>query len=177
MKKQRLIIVGSGGHGKVVLEAALLQNKYKIVGFADDTVKNKNNSKHEIIGTIKDLETGKIKADCFVVAIGNNNIRKKIFLKLIQKLDAAIIIHPSAVVSKTSELCKGTVILANSVISTNVSIGLNSVINSLCLVDHETVVGNHVHISQGTIIGSNVNLKDNYTSKLGERIKSFSIIK
>ena len=168
--KKTLLIVGSGGHGKVVHEAALLQNAVDILGFADD----RNTGKH-ILGTISDFETGKIKADCFIVAIGNNEARKNIYLRLTHYCEPAVIIHPSAVVSSAAGIGKGTVILANAVINAEAYVGENCIINSMSLVDHETQIGNHSHISQGTMVGSNVEIGDCFLSEIGERIKSFSI--
>ncbi|HEY4798284.1 MAG TPA: acetyltransferase [Bacteroidia bacterium] len=175
--RKNLVIIGSGGHGRAVLEAAILQNKYKVMGFVDDLAKESEKYGFKILGTTKDVLAGKVNADYFIIAIGNNKIRKNIFASLKQKLKPAIILHPSAVISPSSEIGNGTVVLANSVIGASVTIGENCIINSMCLIDHETNAGDHIHISQGTIIGSNVRIKNEFSSELGARIKSFSIIK
>ena len=167
--KKKLVIVGAGGHGKVVKEAALLQMEFDVIGFTDD-----RESGNEILGTLSDFLSGKINADYFVVAIGNNEARKNIFEKLSVNHEAAVILHPSAVISASAKIGRGTVVLANAVINAEAIIGENCIINSLSLIDHQSFIGNHSHIAQGAIVGSNVKVKDNCTTELGERIKSFS---
>jgi sugar O-acyltransferase (sialic acid O-acetyltransferase NeuD family) len=172
--KNTLVIIGAGGHGKVVLETALLQGDYQIAGFIDDAVRVDEINGFLRIGTIDELLNQKIKADCFIVAIGNNETRKNLFEKLKSFMKPAIIKHPSAVISVSASIGNGTVILANSVINAGTSIGENCIINSMCLIDHETEIGNHVHISQGTIVGSNVKICDSFSTTIGDKIDSFS---
>ena len=76
----KLMIIGAGGHGKVVANIAKL-NGYKEIYFLDDDVLKKYIGKYQIIGTTKDIDKYKEEYD-FFVAIGNNDIRKNISLKL-----------------------------------------------------------------------------------------------
>jgi len=174
--KNSLIIIGAGGHGKVVAEAA--KSTFNIAGIADDQLRAGTEIINGItvIATTKEIEKIKKLATHFIVAIGNNEIRKKIFDTLSPYLKAGTIIHPSAVISENSEIGSGSVVLANTVISSGARIGKNCIINSQSLVDHDTHVGDHSHISQGTIVGSNCNVSEIFTSELGQRIKSFSTI-
>ena len=174
--KNNLIIIGAGGHGKVVAEAAMTH--FNVIGFADD----KTPVGSEIINDIKvilsteEIEKIKKSATYFIVAMGNNEIRRNIFDTLSAQMKPAIVIHSSAIVSKNAAIGNGSVILANAVVNSGAQVGKNCIINSLSLVDHDTTIGNHSHISQGTIIGSNCIISEVFTSELGQRIKSFSTI-
>ncbi len=168
-----LIIVGAGGHGKVVLDAALRQKKYNIIGFADNgkEVGSRVFGNYTVICSQSAiLQMHNI--NYFIVAIGNNTIREKIFNELKDKLKPAIILHPNAVISDNSNILPGTVVLANAVINPNAHIGNNCIINAMALVDHDSTIGNNTHLSPGTIVGSHTNIPNNYTSELGEKIKS-----
>ena len=172
----RLIIIGAGGHGKVVAETVLLKSEYNLIGFVDESIEKGTLLFNNLscLGNIQDVLSGLIGADYFLVAIGNNSIRKKIYEQLAPILKSAIVIHPSAVVSSSAIINGGTVILANSVINAETIVSENCVINTLSLVDHNSFIGGHTHITQGTIIGSNVIVPEQHIFSLGDRIPSFS---
>ncbi len=174
--KQNLLIVGAGGHGKVILDAAIKQNHYTIVGFLDEqkSLGTVIEQDYTVLGGLEGIEDLFSAETCFVVAIGDNMIRKRIYDKLNKVLVAAVLIHPSAYVSASSEVGAGSVVLAGAVINSGSTIGENCIINSLALVDHETRVGSHSHISQGALIGSNLKLPEFFTARFGERVPSVS---
>ena len=176
--ENKIIIIGAGGHGKVVADAILKQNKYSIAGYADDNIPIGNilNNGYRVICKISEIDKMLTYANYFIVAIGNNNTRSSIYNSLKNKLKPAIIIHPSCILSSNIKLSDGCILLANAVISEDVEIGENCIINSLSLIDHETTINDHVHISQGSIVGSNCKIKSYHTSELGDKIKSYSIL-
>lgn len=176
--KPKIVIIGAGGHGKVVCDAILAQNKYELIGFVDTTLEI---GKH-VIGTFKIIETQKnissLKAiaEYYIVAIGNNEVRAKIADETRLFLKPATIIHPTAIIGSEVIINTGTVVLANSVINASSSIGENSIINIGNMIDHDCKIGNNVRLSIGTLVGSNSEIGDRYSSAIGEKINSFSKI-
>lgn len=176
--KERIVVIGAGGHGKVVADAIHAQSKYELIGFVDQTL----SVGQEIINGFKVIEKQehlhllKDRADVFIVAVGNNVIREKVYQKAIQVLRPAIILHPSVIIGSDVKVGNGTVVLAHTVISTSSVIGDNTIVNSGTVVDHDCIIGNHVHLSIGTMVGSNSKLADGHTTQIGDRIESFSII-
>lgn len=172
---KRLYIIGAGGHGKVVAEAGLAAG-YEIGGFFDNQKKSGEIilMNYKVVGSVAEAPTRIKVTDRFVVAIGNNEHRRKIYESISETAQAATIIHPSAIVSANAKVGNGSVVLANSVINAGSEIGDNTIINSMVLIDHDTVVGSHSHIAQGTIIGSNCKLPDTVTTEIGQAIKSFT---
>ena len=174
----RIIIIGAGGHGKVVYDAIISQGKYTVVGFVDATVAIDtvviNNSK--VIASQEAIQTLKDKADYFIVAIGNNEVRKKLFDIAKQFLKPAVIIHSSAVIGSDVKIGEGSVVLANAVINAFSDVGVNSIVNARVVIDHECKVGNNVHLAIGTMLGSNSEVGNNYKTPIGEKIQPFSKI-
>ena len=176
--KHRIIIIGAGGHGKAVFETILAQNKFEITGFADAsiTIGTIIIPGYKVIASLNNLDSLRTLADYFIVAIGNNKIRKQLYDSLKQHMEPATIIHPSATISPTATIGKGNVVLSGAIINTHVSTGENTIINSGAIIDHDCKIGSHIHLAIGTIVGSNTDIGSDFTTEIGDRIKSFSKI-
>lgn len=176
--KQKIVIIGAGGHGKVICDAILAQDKYELVGFVDALIPVGEIvfKEYKVIESQKNVHLLKDKADVFIVAIGNNTVREKIYHLVNKTLEPGIVIHPSAIIGSEVSIKLGTVILANSVINASCEIGINTIINVALVIDHDCKIGDHIHLSIGTMVGSNSIVSDFYTSSIGENIPSFSKI-
>lgn len=172
--KDKLFIVGAGGHGRVVLDAALLQGRFEVIGLVDDNLQPGtmiNGAK--VITDRKGIRSAFDVGTCFIVAVGNNEARKEIFDELSLSFRPGTVIHPSATVAENAAVGEGSVVLAGAVINVNAIIGRNCIINSMSLIDHDTKIGEHTHIAQGTIVGSNVTIPANFVTPLGEKYPSY----
>jgi sugar O-acyltransferase (sialic acid O-acetyltransferase NeuD family) len=177
MKKPGIIIIGAGGHGKVVAESIQKQNKYTIIGFCDDTLQV-GTIVFDEIKVISNLQhIGSTRFDYFITAIGNNKIRKKIFTKLKNIYTPASVIHPYTEISHYAVIKEGSVILPGAVISYGVHIDENCIIGSNVHIDHESQIGAHSHIRNGSSIGSNCVIGCESSTDTGEDIQPFSHIK
>lgn len=163
-----LIIIGAGGHGKVIADIAR-NNSYINISFLDDSKKTFN--EYQIIGTIQNLESFNPNKYDFIVAIGNNIVREKIQNELITKgFNVVTLIHPSAVISPSVTIGKGTVVMANCVINAGSSIGEGCIINTASTIDHDCKVYNYVHISPGSHIAGTVEIKERTWIGIGSSI-------
>jgi len=153
---KRLVIIGAGGHGKVVADIAQL-NGYKEIIFLDDDTNLKRNGIYAVVGTTKDID--KYKDHHFIVGIGNNAIRAKIIDQLEEK-NALIVtlIHPSAVIDKTVHIEEGTVVMANAVINADAYIGRGCIINTAATIDHECMLHDYIHVSPGSHLAGNIDV-------------------
>lgn len=176
--KPKIVIIGAGGHGKVVCDAIIFQNKFEVIGFVDTTLEIGNVviGNFKIIETQKNISNLKGVAEYYIVAIGNNEVRTKIAHETKSFLKPATVIHPSAIIGSDVTIGEGSVVLANSVINASSSVGENSIINTGNIIDHDCKIGNNVRLSIGTLVGSNSEIGDGYSSTIGERINSFSKI-
>lgn len=154
--RDKLIIIGASGHGKVVADIAIKTNKWQSIAFLDDDESIKTSMGLEVIGKTADAFTYKDEAE-FFVAIGSNVTREKIQEKLIAEgLNVASLIHPSAVIGIDVEIGIGSVVMAGVVINSSSRIGKGCIINTNSSLDHDNTIEDYVHISPGVRTGGSV---------------------
>ena len=154
--KKKIIILGAGGHGKVVGEIAFLNGFTEII-FLDDNYKNINNYPFLIQGSIKQFDSFVNQGDAWFVGIGDNHIRKNLISKFDQFSKNLInLIHPSSVKSNFSNYDIGICIMANAVINPGCVIKRGSIINTSASIDHDCHVGPYAHIGPNASLSGNV---------------------
>ncbi len=154
--KDKLIIIGASGHGKVVADIAIKMNKWQSIVFLDDNESIKTSMGLQVIGKTDDAFTYKDKAD-FFVAIGNNATREQIQEKMeCEGLSVVKLIHPSAVIGTNVEIGEGTAVMAGVVINSSSRVGKGCIINTSCSLDHDNVIEDYVHISPGANLAGTV---------------------
>lgn len=154
--KDKLVIIGASGHGKVVADIAIKMNKWQSIAFLDDDESIKTSMGLEVIGKTVDAFTYKNEAD-FFVAIGSNTTREKIQEKLTEQgLNIVDLIHPSAVICTDVKIGMGTVVMAGVVINSSCIIGKGCIINTSSSIDHDNVIDDYVHISPGVNMAGTV---------------------
>ena len=109
-KKNRLIIIGASGHGKVIADIALL-NGYEDIVFLDDDDCVKECAGFPVIG--KTVEAQNLSGDK-IVAIGNSAIRQR----MMKNINTITLIHPSAIIGRGVKIGMGTVVMAGAIINT-----------------------------------------------------------
>lgn len=156
--KDKLIIIGASGHGKVVADIAIKMNKWQSIAFLDDDESIKTSMGLEVIGKTADAFTYKEEAD-FFVAIGSNATREKIQEKLIEQgLNLVSLIHPSAVIGTDVEIGIGSVVMAGVVINSSSRIGKGCIINTSSSLDHDNIIEDYVHVSPGVRTAGSVGI-------------------
>ncbi|WP_447772846.1 PglD-related sugar-binding protein [Variovorax boronicumulans] len=163
--KKRLLIIGAGGHGRSVAEAALLGQDYALTAFLDDATKP---PKHHLWGCPVWGATAML-ADCrgrideVIVAIGNNTLREALHQQAkAQGIPLATVIHPAAMVSPTGTLGEGSAIMAGAIVGTGAQLGEGVIVNCGAVVDHDCVVESFGHLgvnagmAGGSVLGRSV---------------------
>lgn len=160
MKGKKLLIIGAGGHGRVVADIANKMRKWENIYFLDDNASVRMTLGYEVIGNTKDLNNYTEMYDIYdiFVGIGDNNLRRS-YLEEINKLDEVIIpalIHPNSVVDGSVSIGAGSVIMAGVVINSSTHIGRGCIINTSATIDHDCFLEDFVHVSPGVNIGGSV---------------------
>ncbi len=151
---KELIILGAGGHGKVVADIALMVG-YDDIRFLDDDHPTRSHiGSWPIIGKLnnpmeKDLPK--------FVAIGNNLVRQQLS-RTLESQNLVSIIHPRAVVSSRAKIGAGVVAVAGVVVNCDTDVGDGVILNTACSVDHDCKVADFSHISPGANLAGGVSI-------------------
>lgn len=169
---KNLLIIGAGGHGKVVADAAKLQNQWEKIAFLDDDFqKIINVNGYAVLNNISSAIQYLHEFSDACVAIGNNEKRLEICKQLFEiGFYLPNIIHPTAVISDNVSLSSGSVIFANSVINPNASIGNACIINTAAVIEHDCILQDGVHISPNAALAGGVNIGKNSWIGMGSNI-------
>ena len=182
--KEKIVLIGGGGHCHSVIDVIELENRYEIIGIID-TKENigKKVLGYEIIGCDDDLETIFLSCKNALITVGQiktSDLRIKLFDKLKDiGFNFPVIISPIAYVSKHAIIDEGTVIMHHALVNANVKIGKNCIINSKALIEHDCIICDNCHISTSSVINGGVTVKantffgSNATSKQAIEIAGF----
>lgn len=169
---QKLLIIGAGGHGKVVADAATLLNQWSEIVFLDDRYSEvRQIANWKVVGKVAQAKEFCGKFSHAIVAIGDNHKRLQLSAELQQMgFILSVIVHPSATVSKDAILGPGSVVLAQAVINIDAVIGMAAIINSGAVVEHDCCLGKGVHISPNATLAGGANVGDGSWIGLGASI-------
>lgn len=147
------MLIGAGGHAKVVFEALVT------AGYPPGAISVRADHAQVFMGQDvlspecpDDLTGSKVH-----VAIGANPVRAR-FLAQAEQVGGAIlsVIHPDASLSGNARIGQGTLLAARAVIAACAEIGRGVIVNHGAIVDHDCVVGDHAHIAPGAVLGGGV---------------------
>ncbi len=168
---KNLIIIGAGGHGRVIADIAQKTEVYENIAFLDDS-DIRESMGMPVVGKVCDMDKYISTADMFV-AIGNNKVREALTEKLISlKAKVPTLIHPSAIIGSCVEIDVGTAIMAGAVINPCSKIGKGVILNTCSSVDHDCVIGDYCHIAVGVHVAGTVRLEKRILIGAGATIKN-----
>lgn len=161
-----VLILGAGGHARVLLEA-LRSSSRQVAGIVDADVSKTGETVmgFPVIGTdekVFDFRTDEIELVNGIGSVASTAKRVELFAAFKARgYRFATVAHPSAVIASDAELGEGAQIMAGAVIQVGVKIGMNSIINTRASVDHDCIIGNNVHIAPGVTLSGEVSVEDN----------------
>ena len=159
-----IIVIGSSGHAKVVIDCIEKENKYEIIGLLD-RFKEVGSSAfgYKIIGKEEDIQNliKMHKIEGGIIAIGDNFVRYLVYNKVSQTIpefNFIKVIHPSAQIARNVLIGKGTVIMANTTISSEAVVGNFCIINNNSSLDHDSKMMDYSSLAPGSSIGGNAKI-------------------
>ncbi len=164
MNKTKVLIFGSSGHSKVVIDIFEKYENIEIIGLIDgNKVIGEEILGYKIIGNEEDLPVimEKFPDTQFFIAIGDNWIRNKVHYKILtnySKANFISAIHPSAQIGKNVSIGLGAVIMAGAVVNSDSQIGDFTIINTNSSLDHDSVMGDFSSLAPNVAVGGNVNI-------------------
>lgn len=172
-----IIVIGGGGHAKVVI-SILKKNNYDILGYTDI----EDNGK--ILGIPyfgTDLEIIKSNNN-ILLGLGfgqldNVSYRKKIVQKFVSKgYSFETIVSPNSVISEDVKIGTGTVIMNGVIINSGTKIGNYSIVNTSSSIDHDCKIGNYSHVAPGATMSGGVKIGNYTLIGVGATIKELTNI-
>lgn len=156
----RLLVVGAGGFGGAVAEAALATGSYKLVGFADDRWPDLHRvAAGPVIGTIADLAALRDRADAVAIAIGSTAARERIFVQAqAAGFMLPALVHPRAYVALSASVGPGALVMAGAIVGAASTVGDGALINAGAVLDHDCEVGAFAHVSIAASMGGGARL-------------------
>ncbi|MHB9798212.1 acetyltransferase [Pseudomonas sp. MT3] len=156
--ERTLLILGAGGHGKAVAEAALLSGEWQRVLFADDRWPQLTESFGiSVVGNLGGLERLSDRVDAGIAAVGNNKLRESWQAALVAaRIPLACVVHPRAWVSPSAHVGPGTAVMAMAVVGTDARLGQGVIVNAGAVVDHDAEVGDFGHLGVGVSLAGGV---------------------
>ncbi len=169
------LILGAGGHGRVVLDILQSARRVNVVGFVDSdpSLTGRRIDGVPVFGRPDDLgrllETGV--AAAAIVAIGDNGARRAM-AQQIDELGFELInaVHPSANIAKNASLGRNVVVAAGALVCAHCQIGDSVILNTGCIVDHESMIGTATHICPGARLAGRVTVESGAFVGIGSTV-------
>lgn len=158
---RRLVIVGAGGHGKVVADTAMQMRQWDSIEFVDLLYPEleRIGPWNVVAKNLEELDRNELTN--FIIAVGDNKLRLSLHNSaLVLGFEPTTIIHPSAYVSPYVSIGAGSVIFAHAVVHIGADLGACSIINTASTIDHDCVLGKSVHVSPGAHLAGEVSVGD-----------------
>lgn len=153
------IVVGAGGHARVVMDALKCEKGDSLnYAFADDDA-----ALHgqfvlgvPVLGAASEVVLSGMR---FHIAVGVNRTREMLYQRMLA-IGAVpfAVAHPSAIVSRYAQLGVASFIAARAVVAPVAKIGLGAIINHGAVVDHDCLVGDFAHIAPGATLAGGVSV-------------------
>lgn len=159
----QLIIVGGGGHAKVIIDIFNETKKYKVIGYT-----SKVKPEAVLVETVPYLGHDDILKDYLkkgvknvFVAIGDCKIRDRVFNEL--SASGFTVVNALSIFAKISPSVKignGVAVMPGAVVNIDTVINDNVIINTGATIDHDNLIGKSVHIAPGTNLAGNVKIDE-----------------
>ena len=165
MTGQPVILLGGGGHGRVLIDLLQLASR-AILGICDPRLARGAVGPMGVAVLGGDDTAMEYSPDAIelVNGIGSTTTlaaRDAVYRRFSEaRFRFAILQHPSAVVAREVRLCEGVQIMAGSVVQCGAAIGANSIVNTRASVDHDCRIGESVHIAPGATLSGSVLIGD-----------------
>lgn len=166
-----VVIIGGGGHAKVVIESLRASGKtVAVIVDADPTPR-------EVLGVPvvgDDLALADLRGQGFAelfVALGSNRLRQKLGDKA-RALGFTLVnaIHPSAVISPSARIGEGVAVMAGVAINADSRIGDLAIINTGAVVDHDCDLGVACHVGPASALAGGVTIGERAFLGVGARV-------
>lgn len=161
-----VLVVGAGGHGKVVV-AALLALGREVAAVLDD---DPGKWGGEILGVPVEGPVAERagRGAAAVLGVGDNRTRRRLAASL--ELDWQSVIHPAARVDPSARVGAGAVICAGAVVQPEARVGAHAIVNTGAVIDHDCAIGDFAHVAPGAALAGEVKVGEGALVGVGSAV-------
>jgi UDP-perosamine 4-acetyltransferase len=164
------VVVGNGGHAKVVVSVLRLDPNIELVGVVGPS-KSGAVAGLPLLGADDDIARLRRTIPGAFIAVGNNLRRDQLFNEAVQLgFELPCALHPRAVIDAGARVGLGVVAMAGAMVNTDSVIGDASILNTGSTVDHDCVIGRSVHVAPGSNLSGYVTVGDRALLGIGSTI-------
>lgn len=150
-----MLLYGASGHAKVIL-SILEACGQRVTAIFDNDLDKKELGRVPVIGNYRPNYEP---ASPLIIAIGYNDVRKKLALSIQHTFGTAI--HPSALVDASVIVGDGSVVMHGAIVQSGTLVGKHVIVNTGATVDHDCTLGDFVHIAPGVTLCGAVRVGEN----------------
>ncbi len=160
--KQKIILIGGGGHCKSCIDVIEQEGRFQIAGVIERSAQTLTDDVlcYSILGTDEDLPEVKKDYKHALITVGqikSPNVRIRLFEHLLKLgFELPTIVSPSSYVSPHARIGQGTIVMHHALVNAGAQVGRNCIINTKALVEHDALVEDHCHVATGAIINGGV---------------------
>ena len=159
--QQPLILVGAGGHARVLLSTLLLLSR-RVLGFVDPDKTHTDLLSIPYMGG--DDAVTRYDPDQVLLVNGVGSVayignRLRVYESFRGRgYRFASVIHPGAIVAPEARLADGVQIMAGAILQTGCVVEENCIINTGARIDHDCVIQAHAHVAPGAVLSGSVHV-------------------
>lgn len=173
LARPRVVVIGAGGHAKVVIEALRAAGFPEPVGLVDPHPPAPSVLGVPVLGGDDVLPLLRAQGTgAAVVALGGNRLRERVGDRLLD-LGYALpaLLHPTAQISPSARVGAGAVIMARACLGPDAMIGKLAIVNTNAVVEHDNLIGSAAHVAPGCALAGNVTLGDRALLGVGSAVR------
>lgn len=163
MNVKPVIVLGAGGHAKVLVDALLAQG-IEVLGLTAPASTVASVLGRPVLGdddVVNRHVPGDVELAVGVGSVSQSQLRMTLFDRFrALGYHFATVIHPGAILGREILIEAGAQIMAGAVIQPGCCIGTNTIVNTRAAVDHDCIVGAHCHIAPGVTLSGAVHVGD-----------------
>ncbi len=156
-----IVLLGSSGHAKVILDIVEKAARYRVAGLIDSTREIGGDVLgYRVLGREHDLPEliRALGVQGIILAIGDNYVRSRAAARIAELCPAlpfVSAVHPAAAIGRDATLGPGTVVMAGAVVNPGCRIGESCIVNTNASLDHDSVMADFSSLAPGVTTGGN----------------------
>ena len=177
-KSAKCVILGAGGHARVVIESILAARACTLYGVLDA---DRSHWGDNVLGVpilggddlLAELRAhGVTHFAVGIGSIGDTKLRQRLFESaLARDMEPLTVVHPTAVCSRSAILGSGSQLLPGSIVNAGAKVGADVVVNTGAIVEHDCVLGDHVYVATGARLSGMVRVDANAHVGIGATVR------